>query len=499
MSRQEAEKQQRRERALGNPLYFGEAYLRPFDENWRSDLPPFAGEMLAFALTAKRGVVILPPEFLKTTLLSQLLPLWLTYRYTWQGKLLRGMLLGEEEGMSSANLSVVKWHIENNELLAHDFSDGQGRPLVYPDPEESTWREDAMIVNRRGTYKDPTWQAKGLDSKGIHGRRLDWLIGDDVVTPRNAFSPTYRRTALNLWDIQITTRLVRDGRALVCGNFNHSRDLVSTLAERPSYEAFRRPALHDPENPEIADTDGVPLWPENWPVERLREEQRDKPQRFRRIYLLDPRAEGGEKLNDAWMEKINPGETPMGPQTRFYIGLDGAPGGETDDLDFFNLTVLAVHPGNADICASIDIRRGLSEQVDLLGTVHDRFDRIGAGVAAIGAAKVAMDGYMRGGIIALRPELAPKLVAISTPGSKDERLEALGPNARSHWLRSWEPVWEQLTSDASDQFQELTLGEQWREFPHGKHDDKLDGLYVAIRAAREFSGERSVEVALEAI
>ena len=85
--------------------------------------------------------------------------------------------------MASANLGVVKWHIENNELLAHDFSDAQGRPLVYPDPEEQTWRADAMVVNRHGTYKDPTWQAKGLDSKGIHGRRLDWLLGDDVVTP----------------------------------------------------------------------------------------------------------------------------------------------------------------------------------------------------------------------------------------------------------------------------------------------------------------------------
>ena len=496
---QEAEKQQRRERALGNPLYFGEAYMRPFDENWRSDLPRFAGEMLAFALDTRRGVIILPPEFLKTTLISQLLPLWLTYRYTWQGKLLRGMLLAEEETMAAGNLGVVKWHIENNELLAHDFSDGQGRPLVYPDPEEQTWRADAMVVNRHGTYKDPTWQAKGLDSKGIHGRRLDWLIGDDVVTPRNAYSPAYRRTALNLWDIQITTRLVAEGRALVCGNFNHSRDLVSTLAARPSYEAFRRPALHAPDDPTKPDPGGVPLWPENWPRSRLDRELRDKPQRFRRIYLLDPRAEGGERLNDAWIEKVSPDETPMDERTRFYIGIDGAPGGETEDLDFFNLTVLAVHPLAADIAACIDIRRGLAEQVDLIGTVHDRFDRIGAGVAAIGSQKVAMDGYLRGGILALRPELAPKLIAVSTPGSKEERLETLGPNAQSHWLRVWEPVWEQLTSDSGDQYQELSLGEQWREFPNAKHDDKLDGLYNAIRVAREFSGQRTVEVALEAL
>ena len=135
----------------------------------------------------------------------------------------------------------------------------------------------------------------------------------------------------------------------------------------------------------------------------------------------------------------------------------------------------------------------------MIGTVHDRFDRIGAGVAAIGSQKVAMDGYLRGGIVALRPELAPKLVGVPTPGSKEERLETLGPNAQSHWLRCWEPVWEQLTLRLDgDQYQELSLGEQWREFPNGKHDDKLDGVFNAVRGAREFSGTRTVEVALEA-
>lgn len=492
-------RRQRRERALGNPLYFGEAYMRPFDENWKSDLPDYAGEMLAYALTVKRGVVVLPPEFLKTTMLSQLLPLWLTYRYSWLGKLLRGMLLGEEEGMSAANLSVIKWHIENNDRLGADFSDEMGRPMVYPDSEESTWREDAIIVNRRGTYKDPTWQAKGLDSKGIHGRRLDWLIGDDVVTPGNAFSPAFRRRALNLWDEQITTRLVSDGTALICGNFNHQRDLLSTLGERPAYNSFRRPALHKPGHPDQSDPNGIPLWPDNWPQSRLDEQRREKPTRFRRIFLLDPRAEGGEKLQDDWLEKINPAETPMTDATRFYIGLDGAPGGETSDLDYFNVTVGAMHGPHADVVACIDVRRGLDEQVELLGGIFDRFNRIGAGVIAIGCSKVALDNYMMGGIIALRPELAPKLVSVSLPSSKEERLEALGPYAKSKYLRVWEAIYDTLTSDSEDQYQELSLREQWTEFPHGKHDDKLDGIDVMIRAAREFTEAKSIEVALEAV
>jgi hypothetical protein len=32
----------------------------------------------------------------------------------------------------------------------------------------------------------------------------------------------------------------------------------------------------------------------------------------------------------------------------------------------------------------------------------------------------------------------------------------------------------------------MSLYEQWRAFPLGRHDDKLDGLDVLIRTAREF-------------
>jgi hypothetical protein len=483
--------------ALSNPVFFGEYYLRPFDPNWTDPLPKFAQEMLAFAITERRGVVILPPEFLKTTLLSQLLPLWLTYRWTWEGKLLRGMLLCEEEGMATQNLSVVAWHIKNNWLLARDFVTPEGKPLVAPSPSEEVWRDDAIIVNRIGTSKDPTWQAKGLDSKGIQGRRLDWVLGDDVITPRNAESPAMRKRALHLWDSQVTTRIVRDGKALICGNFNDNRDLLMTLSARESYATFKRPALFKEGEPNVADPDGEATWPENWPVERLDLERKDKPNRFRRIFLLDARAEMGERLNVEWMTVIQPEQTSL-RYARFFVAIDPAPGGVSrDDLDFFNVSVVAVTDTHADLVESLDIRDPLAKQVDLVGAVHDRYQRLGRGVIAIGGAKIAMDRYFRGALEAKRPDLRAKLVEISIPGGKEERLDALGSFAQSKWLRTWETVWYGLTSGSMDQWQEMSLFEQWRDFPHGKHDDRLDGLDVALRTAREFSSIHEVEWELE--
>lgn len=502
MADEESRRRERVARALANPVYFGEIYVRPFDEAWSETLPEFAHDMAAFALRVRRGVVILPPEFLKTTLLSQVIPLWLTYRYAWAQKLLRGMLLAEEEGMSSRNLSVLSWHIENNGQLNSDFADDRGKPLVYPDPEENTWREDAIIVARRGASKDPTWQAKGLDSKGIQGRRLDWLIGDDIITPKNAFSGAMRRQALNLWDMQITTRLVRDGRALVAGNFNHERDLVSTLAARKSYEVFRRPAIHKPGQPsergDVDDPGDELLWPQNWDRERLRAERDDKPQRYRRIYLLDPRAERGDKLKLEWLNQIDPRDTDL-EEAMFVMAVDPAPGGEQNDLDYFNVSVGALADDHFDLCASIDVRRPMPEQMQLVGAIHDRFQRLGYGVVAIGGAKVAMDRYMRGALIAIRPDLDHKLREISVPGNKEHRIEAdLSTHSKSGWMRFWRPVVEELTSDPHDQHQELSFREQWTDFPNGKHDDKIDTASLLVRTALEHGQVEDVELELEA-
>lgn len=498
---------ERVKRALSNPVFFAETYVRPYDPNWKATMPQFGQDMLRFIRQARRGVIMLPPEFMKTTLCSQTYPLWLTYRYTAAGRLLRGMLASEEEGLAAGNLSVISWHIENNELLARDFVNREGEPIVFPDPTEGVWRRDAIVVNRQGASKDPTWQAKGLDSKGIQGRRLDVLIGDDLITPKNSSSPTLRRRALDFWDLQFETRLVGTGQGLICGNFNDSRDLLSTLAIRPGYELFKRPSIASKRNPaeppnekEIGNPDECVLtWPEVWDWDRLQTERYTKPNRFRRIHLLDARAEMGEQLKVEWMQVIQPIQTPI-KYARYYIGIDPAPGSlAQDDPDYFNVTVGAMHGSNLDIVECFDVRADVSRQMELVGLIHDRYQRMGRGVVAVGGAKITLDRYFRGALTIARPDLAHKLVEISIPGHKEERLEGLGPFAQSGFLRCWDSAWLGLTSDMRDQWQEFSLMEQWRDFPHGRHDDKLDGVDVMVRTAREFANVDDITWDLEVL
>jgi hypothetical protein len=501
-------RRRRVKRALINPIFFGEYYMRPYDPNWKEPLPEFAHEMLRFMVRTKRGVVILPVEFLKTTLGSQVYALWRTYRSRVLEQQLRGMLFSEEQGLAAANLAVLAWHIENNEHLAADFTDELGRPLVYPSEKEEVWREDAIVIERPHPSKDPTWQAKGLDGKGIHGRRLDLVIGDDVITPRNAHSPTLRKQALDTMDLQVATRLVADGQILMLGNFNDTRDLLSVLSRRARWKTFRRPSIHLPGQPHLAPDEAdlydpelaIPAWPQNWPIERLLEEYEDTPNRFLRVHLLDEEAERGEKLKVDWINEITPLDTPL-EDSRIIMFLDPAGGGETHDLDYNNVTIAAEHSdgANLDIIGSMDFRADLPTTIDRLGAYHDRFNRVGRGVFAIGVSKAMLDTKVREAITMKRPDLAALLTPIAMQGSKTERLETLGPSSQSGYLRIESEALDALTSDPQDQGQELSFREQWRGFDGARHDDKLDGAYGVVRTAQEFAGVEDIEVELEAM
>lgn len=488
MSEQDA-RERRVALALASPAAFGEIYMRPFDDEWTGDLPLVCREMLLFAETTRRGVVICPPEFLKTTVISQVYPLWLTVVYAMRGQLalLHGALMSEYQDLAERNLSVVAWHIENNDLIARDFVDVHGRRLLEPDPEEDKWTDRAIVCRRPGASKDPTWQAAGINTQ-IQGARLRHLIGDDIVTPLSANSAAKQREAIRTWDQQATTRLVEGGQAIVAGNFNHSKDLVSTIANRPRYRVLRRPSLHKPGIPWEApddprDPDAVEAIPEKWPRRRLLEELSEKPASFPLIHLLRSSTAGGALLRDAWVTKIAMAEIPR-LSRRYVFGLDPAPGAEVDpDPSFFTITVAILTPKHLDIIESYAARMEPTEQAELLADKVQAYERSGH-VAGIGISKIALDRYARGAFIVGAPHLRPLLHEHSIPGDKIERLAHLGPYFKSGWARVTEHAWLAQTADPDDRQQETSLAEEWTSLPLQRHDDRLDGVDLLIREAR---------------
>ena len=494
VERETAERGQRVAVAIANPAAFGEIYVRPYDPEWRNHLPDVALEMLAFIANTRRGVIITPPEFLKTTIVSQLYPLFLTARYAQLGAIRRlsGMLFSESSALAEKNLGVVAWHIEHNRLIARDFVDQHGRRLLEPDPDEDKWTDSSIVVRRPGAAKDPTWDAKGLNSGEIQGARLRHLIGDDVVTPGSATSPARQREAKRLWDVQMVPRVLEDGQAVIAGNFNHPTDLVSSIAGRAAYRVLRRPSLHvkgdrstppkDPRDPEA-----VVTLPERWPRERLLRELSAAPGAFPAVHLLRASNEGGDKLRTDWVSLIARSDVPR--KHRILFGLDPAPGAEVDpDPSFFNLTVGALSDRHLDVVESIALRMDTAEQVEMIG----RFARRYWPIAGIGVAKIALDRYFKGAALVGHPWLRPFFHGHSIPGDKSTRLSGLGAYAKSGWLRVVESTWTAQTSDVDDRPMEESLAEQWAAFPQQNHDDRLDGLDLLIREALTAGGAPTV-------
>lgn len=480
--------------ACANPVFFGETYIRPYDDNWTAPIPEKPREMLAFAMSVRRGVIMTPPEWMKTTMVSQVYPLFVTYRYAQAGKLsaLHGALMSELQELAERNLSVIAWHIENNPDLRRDFVDVHGRPLVEPDPAQDKWTDEEIIVRRSTPSKDPTWQAKGIKTT-IQGARLNIFIGDDMVTPGSAKSVAKQRDALNRWDTEVTTRLVANGQAIIAGNFNHNKDLLSTVAARSSYKVLRRPSLHVPGNPAEApedprDPDAVVALPEKWPRPRLLGELSEKPFQFPIIHLLRSATKGGTLLREAWVRRISVDDIDTMGRTILF-SIDPAPGAEVDpDPSFFTITVGILTKAHLDIVESYAARMEPTEQVELLSAMVATRRKEGH-VGGIGISKVALDKYARGafevGDPSLRPLLHPHKVG---EGSKVERLGQLGTYFKGGWARVTEDAWHAKTSGPDDREQETTLAEEWTSLPMQRHDDRLDGVDVLIREALDRGG-----------
>lgn len=487
--------------AIANPVFFGEHYIRPLDENWNNDLPAVAQSMLGFAKSVRRGVLMTPPEFLKTTMVSQVYPLWLTYRYAAVGKigLLTGMLMSEEQALAEGNLSVIAWHIEHNRRLADDFIDRSGRPLVEPDPDEDKWTDSELIVRRPGVSKDATWEAKGLNSQGIQGSRVRHLIADDLVTPASGRSPAKQKAAKHLWDTTITTRVFEEGQAIIAGNYNHAKDLLSDLASRTSYQLMRRPNLHvpgDPSKPPISprDRDAVLALPERWSRVRLLTDLAEKPASFAQIHLLRSGTEGGEKLKTSWVTRIALSDIPRLHRS-YLIAIDPAPGSEdAPDPSYFSITAACMTAKHLDVVESYADRLESTEQVDVLARFVERYSTLGH-LRGIAIAKIALDRYFKGAALVGHPELRPLFHEVSIlqgESAKTERLSYLGTYAKSGWLRITENAWMSQTASVDHREQEESLAEQWEAFPNQNHDDRLDSLDVLIRDARELGGQTTV-------
>lgn len=206
-------------------------------------------------------------------------------------------IISNTENQAKKSLKSIRQHIAENPLVKEVFPDL--KPSERPgDP----WSDAQITVERTLIRKDPSVQAVGMDTGRIVGSRLDVIILDDVLDRENTNTEEQRKKMLELFETQIYTRLNPGGTILVIGTPWHQDDLMHVLAQRPGFHVKRYSAVENPDDPPNS---WMPVWKEQWPLERLLDRYQNTTERvFLRKYLCRVRVDSAGRFRAMWIERM---------------------------------------------------------------------------------------------------------------------------------------------------------------------------------------------------
>lgn len=332
---------------------------------------------LRFMLDHRRSVNMWPRDHAKT-----FSSLALCLKLLGDFPSLRGAVVSSSQELAAKVLRGVSDYIEHSDRLH----------LVYPNLVKSErsnepWTQTALTVKRPPGTRDPSLVAIGYQG-AVVGRRLDWILIDDLLTQENTTTEDSRMKMLEWVDGTLLGTLVPSGesRVIITNTPWHPQDLLNSARKRgwatlrmtisgdvdieddreefnrisggdywdsdelrPSKKHFKisRLAAHDPDPDEK-----VQLWPERWTSERIAMKRREI---LEHVYLqnyemvpLDPAAAW---CKPEWIELCKKNARDMGVYSLaerwtgdgvVIMGIDLAIqiGEHNDDTAFFTFVVL---------------------------------------------------------------------------------------------------------------------------------------------------------------
>jgi hypothetical protein len=240
-------------RARVDPVVFNGYVLKDEMTGERIKLADFHVEWITLATTQKRIAIVSPPEHGKTVNLSIGLPLFEMGR----NNSIRMVAVHRTAGQATKVMNSIKEYIARDPHYQGVFPHVRRPPTVRD--RVSAWQSDRMIIERPTISKDYTLQCVGVGGQ-VDGARFDLVILDDPLSYENTRTEGQRE---QLWAWCATTlfnRVVDGGRIVMLNNTWHPQDLTHRVEESESWKVLRYDAI---------DERGTPLWPVQWPRERL--------------------------------------------------------------------------------------------------------------------------------------------------------------------------------------------------------------------------------------
>ena len=456
--------------------------MRPHDARWNKPTAQFQKDMMEHLVKGTRfdpeiiaefprpedakqhasigfRTLWIPIEHAKTTWISIVFPLWSLVI----DQEVMGALIGNRQSDAMKPLGVIKWHIENNQLLRADF------PELRPD-FSAGWDSKRIFVERKSRSKDPSIQTSGITGT-IQGARLDWILGDDVQDRQRALSEVKNQNDQEQWQEINENRIVDGGLIASYGTLQSSRDLTATLSRSPGYKHMHLSAIDERGR---YGPPGRPIWLSEKRIKEARARQGER--RFARKYLNDAKDEGGKKLKADWITFVTKEQIPW-KDLVYFAGVDPATGeAETAEPDEYTIAYGGRSPAGVLYLLGVV---GSNEWTISIGTqklaeLHEKhnFRRVAVEAVAFSIA-AKQDIWSNTSVPAYKSP---------TSKEKDLRFETMGALFDVDRVMVYESgpgiFTNELTGEEGENFYD-----QWIDYDEGIHDDRLDATEKLCEAA----------------
>jgi hypothetical protein len=400
---------------------------------------------------------------------------------------LTGCIFSHTKHIARGFLRQLKREFESNETLKALFQDVL---WAEPDKEAPLWSlDDGIIVKRRNNPKEATWECSGLVDGQPTSRHYRLRIYDDVVTRESVSTPEQIEKTTSAWSLSDNLG-TEGGRVWMVGTRYNFADTYDTVIKMGAATPRVYPATHDG----TADGRPVLLSPKAWALKKLRQLEAD----IACQQLMNPLAGTQRFFNpdDIQVYEVRPAVL-MG-----YLLCDPARSKKKDSANTAMIVIGIDHEGKKYVLDGLDHKMDLLERWTNLRDLRNTWSKmpgligLKVGYETYGA-QADMDFFNeRMRIENCRFEIEELEWPNDTPGSKDDRVQRLGPDLKMHAFYVPHPTdYDELTPQ---QVRMIAAGYEYRLAQkiepldeHGQRYDLTERLRLQI-GFYPFSGRKDL-------
>lgn len=312
----------------------------------------FHSTLARLAVQHRRAVVLAARDHIKSTIMSQLFPLWRA-AYQHDGTKLRALLMSDTSKQAKRNLEHITLMVEEIPWLQH----------LKPE-HPRTWKKTEVEFENGSRL-----EVVGFGSP-VRGGHYHLVIMDDIIGDTQRYTFSFMKRFIK----RAVIPMVKKGcQAFFVGTPQHELDPIMEFFKNPVWHAEKFPAVLDEETRRV-------LWPEHWDYASLMELREEiGKMAFTQEYQCEPVDDTSsmfpyEVLEACFASHLSLRNGADGTGFPVYAGVDIAKSARVGADWWVAVVVQLDEDGNRNIL-SVERERGLSlpEQVKRIDSINRRF------------------------------------------------------------------------------------------------------------------------------